>query len=134
MAQAQRRLEAYAEFLVAASEVLETYRELLAAMPARSDQLDPYKANSQMADLAAPLHRAFAVVALTGSDLGRREGKRVYDAARVVAASRIVVVHQDDSHQDHYEDYDIIRADEKALEAAIDAYKAALVPETTALP
>jgi len=81
-----------------------------------------------MADLAAVLHRASAVVALTGSDLGRRQGKDLYEAARGLAANRIVPT------GDPNYPFDVSSAGYKELEAAIDDYKIALVPETTAPP
>src|SRR5215470_8184831 len=83
---AARRLEAYANLLVAAGEVLGTYRRNLDALSPDFGQKDADKANAHMADLAAALHRASAVVALTGSDLGRRQGKDLYETARGVAA------------------------------------------------
>ena len=42
-----------------------------------------------MEELAAVLHEASAVVALTGSEVGRREGKTLYEKAGALAASRI---------------------------------------------
>ena len=126
--QSVRRLQAYVDLLVAAGEVLGTYRRDLYSWSSDFGQHDADKANAHMADLAATLHRASAVVALSGSDLGQRQGKALYKTARGVAASRIV--HTDDE----FRPYIKTKADDKALEAAIDDYKAALVPETTALP
>ena len=126
--QAERRLQAYANLLVAAGEVLGTYRRLQGEMSPDFDYEAASKANSQMADLAAALHRASAVVALTGSEQGREQGKELYQAARGVAASRRVPT------GDPNYPWQMISNDDKALDAAIDDYKAALVPETTALP
>jgi hypothetical protein len=126
--QAERRLQAYADLLVAAGEVLGTYRRDLYSWSSDFGQQDADRANAHMADLADTLHRASAVVSLTGSELGRRQGKALYETARGVAGSRIVAT-EDDSRP-----YVRTRADDKALEVAIDDYKAALVPETTALP
>jgi hypothetical protein len=126
---AARRLEAYANLLVAAGEVLGTYRRNLDALSPDFSQKDGDRANAHMADLAAALHRASAVVALTGSDLGRRQGKDLYETARGVAANRIVPT------GDPNYPFDVgTGAADKQLEAAIDDYKAALVPETTAPP
>ena len=88
-----------------------------------------------MADLADALHRASAVVALTGSELGRREGKDLYETAKAVAASRIRLSSTlDEDEPDVYPFALVHTLDDKALEIAIEVYKAALVPETTALP
>jgi hypothetical protein len=126
---AARRLEAYANLLVAAGEVLGTYRRNFDALSPDFGQKDADKANAHMADLAAALHRASAVVALTGSDLGRRQGKGLYETARGVAANRIV-----STGDPNYPFVVSTTGQQKELEAAIDDYKAALVPETTALP
>jgi len=126
---AARRLEAYADLLVSAGEVLGSYRRNRDALSPDLGQEDADKANAHMADLAAALHRASAVVALTGSDLGRRQGKELYQAAIGLAANRIVPT------GDPNYPFDMnTREGDKELEAAIDDYKAALVPETTALP
>ena len=126
---AARRLEAYANLLVAAGEVLGTYRRNCDVLSPDFGQKDADKANAHMADLAAALHQASAVVALTGSDLGRRQGKNLYETARGVAANRIVPT------GDPNYPFDIgTRAGDKELDAAIDDYKTALVPETTAIP
>jgi hypothetical protein len=124
----ERRVQAYADLLVAAGEVLGTYRRDLYSWSSDFGQQDANKANARMADLGDTLHRASAVVALTGSELGRRQGKALYETARRVAVSRIVAT------DDAFLPYIKTKADDKALEAAIDDYKAALVPETTALP
>ena len=126
--QSGQRLQAYVDLLVAAGEVLGTYRRDLYSWSSDFGQQDADKANAHMADLASTLHRVSAVVALSGSELGRRQGKTLYAAAREVAASRIVET------DDSFRPYIKTKADDKALEMAIDDYKAALVPETTALP
>ena len=87
--QSDRRLQAYADLLVAAGQVLQAYRRLLEDLSSFTDQLAADRANAYMADLADALHRASAVVALTGSEVGRREGKALYETAKAVAASRI---------------------------------------------
>lgn len=126
---AARRLEAYANLLVAAGDVLGTYRRYLDALSPDFGPKDADNANAHMADLAAALHRASAVVALTGSDLGRRQGKDLYGTARGVAANRIVP-----TGDPNYPFHMGTSVGDKELEAAIDDYKAALVAETTALP
>jgi hypothetical protein len=105
-----------------------TYRRARDALSPGFGQQDADKANARMADLAAALHRASAIVALTGSELGRQQGKTLYETARDVAASRIVPT------GDPNYPYMTATVEDKVLEAAIDDYKAALVPETTALP
>ncbi len=77
---AERRLDAYADLLVAAGEVLGTYQRFCGEVDENEDfgKQAAERANAHLADLAAALHRASAVVALTGSDLGRREGKTLY--------------------------------------------------------
>jgi hypothetical protein len=89
-------------------------------------QVDADKLNTQMAELGSALHRASAVVALTGSETGRKQGKTLYGAARAVADSRVVPTDDDMCP------WIRTRADDGALDAAIEEYKAALVPETTA--
>lgn len=74
--QHERRLQAYADLLIAAGEVLGTYRRDLYSMSSDFGQHDADKANAHMADLVAVLHRASAVVALTATELGREQGKR----------------------------------------------------------
>jgi hypothetical protein len=127
---AARRLEAYVNLLVAAGDVLETYRRNLDALSPDLSQQDAEKGNAHMADLAAALHRASAVVALTGSDLARRQGNCLYEIASGVAAMRIVPT--GDSNYPFV--MDDKAAEDKRMEAAIDNYKTALIPETTALP
>jgi hypothetical protein len=112
---------------VAAGEVLGTYRRDLYSVSSDFGQGDADKVNAHMADLGTALHRASAVVALTGSALGRQEGKILYGVARAVAAARIVPT------DDPKCPYARTKADDRELEAAIEHYKAALVPETTAL-
>jgi hypothetical protein len=125
---AARRLEAYANLLVAAGDVLGTCRRSLDALSPDFSQKDADQANAHMADVAAALHRASAVVALTGSDVGRRQGKELYETARGVAANRIVP-----TGDPNYPFGMSTRAGHKELEAAIDDYTAALIPETTAI-
>jgi hypothetical protein len=127
-AQAERRLQAYADLLVAAGEVLGTYRRFKGEVSSDSDHEAAERVNARMADLAAALHQASAVVALTGSDLGRQQGKDLYRAAREVAQSRMRPT------DDAAWPWDMTKKDDETLEKAIDAYKDALVPETTALP
>jgi hypothetical protein len=127
--QAARRLEAYADLLVAAGEVLGTYRRYEAALSPDTGPQDADKANTHMADLAAVLHRASAIVALTGSQLGRQQGKILYETARGVAASGMVT-----TGDPNYPYTLNATIPAEALEAAIDNYKDALVRETTALP
>jgi hypothetical protein len=111
---------------VAAGEVLGTYRRDLYSVSSDFGQGDADKVNAHMADLGTALHRASAVVALTGSELGRREGKILYGVARGVATARIVPT------DDPKYPYARTKAGDRELEAAIEQYKAALVPETTA--
>ena len=127
---AARRLEAYVNLLVAAGDVLGTYRRNLGALSPDLSPQDADKANARMADLAAALHRASAVVALTGSDLGRRQGNALYEIAREVAAIRIVPT-GDPSYPFVM---DTRAAEDKRMEAAIDNYETAMISETTALP
>lgn len=127
-ARAERRLNAYADLLVAAGDVLGTYRRFLVEVSPDSDHEAAERVNARMADLAAALHRASAVVALTGSGLGRQQGKILYGTAREVAQSRMRPT------GDPAYPWDMSKKDDEALEKAIDAYKDALVPETTALP
>lgn len=124
----ERRRQAYADLLVAAGDVLGTYRRDVDALSPDFGRQEADEANAQMANLRAALHRASAIVALTGSELGRQQGKRLYETAKGVAASPIVPT------GDPNYPYTITAAEDKALETAIDEYKAALVPETTALP
>jgi len=141
--QSDRRLQAYATLLVAAGEVSQAYRRLeevvssFAERRATDDQA-VNAANAQMASLGDSLHRASAVVALTGSEVGRREGKALYQKAKAVAASRVRLVpcldNDPDDDSDPYVFSVVHPLDDKALDVAIDAYKAAMVPETTALP
>ena len=124
--QAQRRLDAYANLLVAAGEVLRAYRRDFYSVSSDFGQVDADKLNTQMAELGSALHRASAVVALTGSETGSKQGKTLYGAARAVADSRVVPTDDDMCP------WIRTRADDGALDAAIEEYKAALVPETTA--
>jgi hypothetical protein len=126
---AQQRLDAYAGLLVAAGEVLGTYRRVFEGVSPDFGPLDADKANARLADLSAALHRASAVVALTGSAVGREQGKILYRIARQLASSRLVPT------GDSGYPFDMItKGGDEALEAAIEVYKDALVPETTALP
>lgn len=127
-AQAERRLQAYADLLVAAGEVLGTYRRFQSDVSPDSDREAAERANTRMADLASALHQASAVVALTGSDLGRRQGKGLYAAAREVAQSRMRPT-GDPNYPWH-----MTKKNDESLAEAIDTYKDALVRETTALP
>jgi hypothetical protein len=124
-AQAARRLDAYANLLVAAGNVLGTYQRLPGLLPSAFDGQAANDSNQRMATLAAELHRASAVVALTGSEVGRSQGRSLYHAAKGLAATRVawegkwtLLTSGNDLH----------------LDAAIEAYKEALIPETTALP
>jgi hypothetical protein len=123
-AQGERRLDAYANLLVAAGNVLGTYQRLPGLLPPTFDERAAQEANQRMSSLAAELHRASAIVALTGS-LGREEGKRLYLAARGLAATRV-----------KWEGKWSLSTsgNDLGLDRAIEAYKAALVPETTGLP
>jgi hypothetical protein len=71
--------------------------------------------------------RHVGVVALIGSEMGRWEGKILYGVARAVAAARIVTT------DDPKCPYARTNADDREPETAIEQYKAALVPEITAL-
>lgn len=125
---AQRRLDAYADLLVAAGTVLSTYRQLRDAVSPDSGKWAAADANARMDDLALTLHRASAVVALTGTELGRKQGHDLYQEARKVAASRMKPAGEPDCP------WRMSSKDDEALEKAIDKYKAAVVMETTALP
>ena len=70
-----------------------------------------------MADLAAALHRASAVVALTGSERGRQQGKALYATARKVAQSCMMAT------GDPGYPWDMTKKDDEVLEKAIDTYK-----------
>lgn len=131
-ARAQRRLDAYADLLVAAGEVLGAYRRLPDTLPPDYDERSAREANQRLARLAAELHRASAVVALTGSDEGREQGKALYLAARGLAATRV----QRSSGADRaLGGWDLITAgNDIGLETAIDLYKEALLQETAGLP
>jgi hypothetical protein len=124
-AQAERRLDAYANLLVAAGNVLGTYQRLPGLLPPTFDDRAAQEANQRMSSLAAELHRASAIVALTGSETGREEGKRLYLAARGLAATRV-----------KWEGKWSLSTsgNDLGLDRAIEGYKAALVPETTGLP
>jgi hypothetical protein len=124
--QAQRRLDAYAVLLVAAGEVLRAYRRDFYSVASDFGQVEADKLNAQMAEFGSALHRASAVVALTGSEAGRSQGKTLYGAARKVADSRVVAT------KDDMCPWVRTQADDAALDTAIDEYKAALVPETAA--
>ena len=87
--QAERRLRAYADLLVAAGTVLSTYRQLQDALSPDFAKSAADDANARMASLALTLHQASAIVALTGTELGRKQGHDLYQAAREVAASRM---------------------------------------------
>jgi hypothetical protein len=87
--QAQRRLEAYADLLVTAGDILGTYRQTWDTVR-EVGQLNADEANKRMTDLASPFHRASAVVALTGSAKGRQYGEILYLKARKLAATRVV--------------------------------------------
>ena len=126
--QAERRLQAYADLLVAAGTVLSTYRQLQDALSPDFAKSAADDANARMASLALTLHQASAVVALTGTELGRKQGRDLYQAAREVAASRM------EPTGDPNYPWHMSSKNDKALDAAIEDYKAALVPETTALP
>jgi hypothetical protein len=126
--QAERRLHAYADLLVAAGTVLSTYRQIQDALSPDFAKPAADEANARMASLALTLHQASAVVALTGTELGRKQGHDLYQAAREVAASRM------EPTSDPNYPWHMSGKDDKALDAAIEDYKAALVPETTALP
>lgn len=130
VAQAQRRLEAYAGLLVAAGDVLGTCRQTQATMD-KFAQLDADEANRRMADLASALHRGSAVVALTGSAPGRRYGEILYTEARKVAASRLVPL---PGLQVRGQFQLVIGGSAEELEATIEDYEAALIPEITSLP
>jgi len=131
-AQAQRRLDAYADLLVAAGEVLGAYRRLSDTLPSEYDERLAREANQRMQQFAAQLHRASAVVALIGSDEGREQGKALYLAARGLAATRVQPSSGADSRPGGW---DLITVgNDIGLETAIDVYKEALLPETTALP
>ena len=124
--QAQRRLNAYADLLVAAGEVLRAYRRDFYSVASDFGQPDADKLNAQMAELGSILHRASAVVALTGSEIGRAQGKALYGVAREVTDSRVVPT------DDDLCPWARTRADDAALDAGIEGYKAALVPYTAA--
>jgi hypothetical protein len=83
---------------------------------------------ARMAALALGLHQASAVVALNGTELGRRQGHNLYQVAKGVAASRR------EPTGDLNCPSRMIGKDDEALETAIDKYKCAVVEETTALP
>ena len=87
-AQAARRLDAYANLLVAAGNVLGTYQRLPGLLPPAFDDEVAQEANQRMSGLAAELHRASAIVALTGSEVGRQQGRILYHAAKGLAATR----------------------------------------------
>jgi hypothetical protein len=124
-AQADRRLDAYANLLVAAGNVLGTYQRLPGLLPPAFDDQAANEANQRMSSLAAELHRASAIVALSGSETGRQQGKTLYLAAKELAATRVKWEGK----------WSLITSgDDSGLDKAIEAYKAALVPETTALP
>lgn len=122
--QAQRRLEAYAALLVAAGEVLRACRRDFYSVASDFGQVEADKLNTQMAEFGSALHRASAVVALTGSETGRAQGKALYGIARKVADSRVIPI--EDDMCPWVRSY----ADDAALDTAIDEYKAVLVPET----
>jgi hypothetical protein len=79
---------------------------------------DKANARGRLRRRAAPGIRR---VALTGSGVGRREGKVLYETAKVVAASRIRLSEVDDPELSPFGL--IYTLGDKELEAAIDAYK-----------
>jgi hypothetical protein len=123
---ADRRVDAYASLLVAAGEVLRAYRRDFYSVSSDFGQLDADRVNAQMAELGSVLHRASAVVALTGSKTGREQGKALYGAARGVADARVVAT------DDPMCPWGWTPAEGGALDAAIEGYKAALISETAA--
>ena len=128
-AQAQRRLEAYADLLVTAGDVLGTYRQTWDTVR-EVGQLDAEGANKRMTDLASALHRASAVVALTGSAKGRQYGEILYSKARKLTATRVVPFSSGTDRRFTMLD----SGSHRDVEEAIEEYKAALLPEITAMP
>jgi hypothetical protein len=68
------------------------------------------------------------IVALIGTELGRKQGQDLYHAARDVAAGRVKPGGEPE------DPWLMSGKDDDALEKAIDKYKAAVVKETTAPP
>jgi hypothetical protein len=126
--QAGRRLQGYAGLLAAAGNVLDTCRRLDPGSKGFNDE-SASAVNARVADVAAALHQASAIVALTGSDAGRQQGSRLYEIARrtVMATS----VRPTDAALRPWRLY---LPDLSDLETAIEEYEAALVPETIVLP
>ena len=120
----ERRLQAYAALLVAAGTVLGAYRRLEATL-LELDGQSRDEANAHMRKLAAELHEASAVVALTGSEAGRQQGKALYEIAKRLADTRI-----EPSGDPNYPWHVITKGGDLTLESAIDEYKAAVVHET----
>ena len=127
-AQVQRRLQSYADLLVAAGDVLGTGRQIWETVR-EFNQSDADEANKRMADLASALHRASAVVALTGSSRGRASGNYLYAKAHILAATRVVP-----SSNPGRQYTTATSGSESDVARAIDDYKADLLPEISALP